>query len=163
MDECEPERQERRRLDAGGIISLAGIIKKHRKAVESDLFIRAGIRLDDIGRSVKWSTVDAVLQNLPLDSALTRELHPEESRWGTTEKTNMILADIFDMLARINANIIAIGSGKPSKQPKPYPRPKKNEPENHQHFGRGSLPPDELRAWFEEKRRKHASSSKRNA
>lgn len=96
------------------------------------------------------------------ESALIRELHPEESVWATRTKTNMILADIFDMLAQINANLVAMGSGKPAKQPKPYPRPVKKKQENERHFGRGALPPDELRRWFEEKRAKNAGSSKRN-
>ena len=88
-----------------------------------------------------------------------RDLHPEFAEWTTRAKTNAILADIFDILANINANLIAVGSGRPAKKPKPYPRPKaKNE--NEKHIGRGALPPDELRAWFERKR--HAGSSKRN-
>lgn len=88
-----------------------------------------------------------------------RELHPEESAWTTRVKTNAILADIFDMLAQINANLVALGSGRVAKTPKPYPRPVKRKPDNERHFGRGALPPDELRAWFEKKRAKNAGSS----
>lgn len=33
------------------------------------------------------------------------------------------------------------------------------EPDNVQHFGKGALHPDELRAWFEKKRKENASSS----
>ena len=75
-----------------------------------------------------------------------------ELRLLAAGQVNVILADIFDVLAQINANLIAIGSHKSAKQPKPYPRPVQKDPENVRHFGRGALPPDELRAWFEKKR-----------
>jgi hypothetical protein len=55
-----------------------------------------------------------------------RELRPDLSQWSTTAKTNAILADIYDMLAAINANLCAKGSGKKAKRPKPYPRPGKH-------------------------------------
>lgn len=93
------------------------------------------------------------MRHLPIDSVTGQELHPEYAPWATRTKTNAMLADIYDMLAQINANLVAVGSSKSAKQPKPYPRPVKKEPENVQHFGRGALPPDELRAWFEEKRK----------
>lgn len=88
-----------------------------------------------------------------------REMHPDESAWSTQVKTNAILADIFDILAQINANLVALGSGRPAKQPKPYPRPIKKKPEHERHFGRDALPPDELRKWFEMKRKENAGSS----
>ena len=91
-----------------------------------------------------------------------RELHPEESIWATTAKTNAILADIFDVLANINSNLVALGSGRPAKKPKPYPRPVKRKDETERHFGRGALPANELREWFEKKRKEYARSSKRN-
>ena len=88
-----------------------------------------------------------------------REMHPDESAWSTQVKTNAILADIFDMLAQINANLVALGSRRPAKQPKPYPRPIKKKPDQERHFGSDPLPPDELRKWFEMKRKEHAGSS----
>ena len=84
-----------------------------------------------------------------------REVRPELSEWSTTLKTNEILADIFDMLAIINSNLIAVGSKKKAKKPKFYPRP--GAKQNEQHFGSGALPPDELRNWIEEKRRAHGN------
>ena len=76
-------------------------------------------------------------------------------------KTNFLLADIFDMLATINSNLVASASGKPAKTPKKCPRPgrKKEKSENESHFGSGALPPDELERWMEEKREIHARSS----
>lgn len=95
----------------------------------------------------------AFMRHLPIDSALGQELYPEYAPWATRTKTNAILADILDALNQINANLVAIGSRKPAKQPKPYPRPQKKKPENVRHFGRGALPANELREWFEMKRK----------
>lgn len=120
-----------------------------------------GHELRDVGRTMSWTAFSAFLHHLDPEAALVREINPEGSAWATTAKTNAILADIFDMLANINSNLIAMGTGRPAKRPKPYPRPIKKQPEEERHFGRDPLPPDELRKWFEEKR-KNASSSKRN-
>ena len=102
---------------------------------------------------------------LPEDSRLKREIEPEYELWSARTKTNAILADIYDMLSWINSNLVAMASGKSAKPIKPYPRPwlKNEEKENKRHFGRNPLPPDELREWFEMKRKEHASSSKRNS
>jgi hypothetical protein len=75
-------------------------------------------------------------------------------------KTNGILADIWDALMLINANLIAMGSGKRAKEPRTYPRPwMEDQKSDGQHFGSGAVPVDELKAFFEEKRRQHARSS----
>ena len=79
-------------------------------------------------------------------------LNPDVSSWASTTKTNMILADIFDMLAQINANLVAIGSRKPARSVKPYPRPWAKEPDSVQKIGKGALPKNELRKWIERKR-----------
>lgn len=99
------------------------------------------------------------MQNLGPDSALARSLNPEAYAWASTQKTNLILADIWDLLATINANIVAVGSGKPTKNPKRYPRPGAKKPDDEQHFGSKGLPPDELRQWFDKKRAEYARSS----
>lgn len=65
-------------------------------------------------------------------------------------KTNALLADIYDMLAMINANICAMGSGTKAKKPKAYPRPNDSEKKS---IGKKGLPPEELRAWFDKKRK----------
>lgn len=123
------------------------------------MLTKTGYQLADVGRTLKWSALNAFLMNQPEGSALMREMHPDESAWSTQVKTNAILADIFDILAQINANLVALGSGRPAKQPKPYPRPVKKKPEHERHFGRDALPPDELRKWFEMKRKENAGSS----
>ena len=88
-----------------------------------------------------------------------RELNPEAAAWATTTKTNAILADIYDALAMINANLMAIGSGTAAKKPKLYPRPNQKDNDDIKHFGKGGLPPAKLREWIEKKRRDHARNS----
>ena len=83
-----------------------------------------------------------------------RELFPKQTSWAGAQRTNMILVDIWDMLAQINANLVAVGSGKPAKKIQPYPAPWRKHPEEVRHFGKGALPPDELHAWIEDKRKK---------
>lgn len=156
MDGRIPEGE---RHDAGGIISLAKAIQEHREAISSDLLVQTGHELNDVGRTLSWGALNSFLNHTAVDSALMRELKPELAAWGSTVKTNIILADIFDVLALINANLVAMGSRKPAKKPKPYPRPFKRDESEKQHFGRGALPKDELRKWFEEKRAQHARNS----
>ena len=117
------------------------------------MLTQTGHELSDIGRTLSWDALDSFLSNLGAESALVREMNPEVDTWGTTIKTNMILADIWDVLAMINANLVAVGSKKKAKAPKPYPRPWKKDPDREQHIGSDGLPPDELRKWFEQKRK----------
>lgn len=132
---------------------------QHREAAELDLLRNTGRQLDDIGSTLTWDAAGALFSNIMPDSACGRLLVPERAEWSTREQTNNILADIFDMLAQINSNIVAIGTGKPAQAPQPYPRPgashkpvRNRKRDNTKHFGSGALPPDELRAWFEIKR-----------
>ena len=81
-----------------------------------------------------------------------RAVRPDLAEWGTASKTNAILADIYDVLAMINANLVALGSGKKAKIPKDYPRPGVEEKKDTEHFGSEGLPLDELKAWLENKR-----------
>lgn len=109
---------------------------------------RAGFTLDDIPARLSYRALNSFVTHLGLDSALAAEVLPDESAWGTATKTNTILADIFDMLGIINANLVGIGSRKRPKQPKPYPRPKQKE---RQKYGHDALPIDELREWIRSK------------
>ena len=87
-----------------------------------------------------------------LASETGRELEPDFAIWSGTLKTNAILADIYDMLAMINSNICALGSGKMAKKPKPYARPSDKDKKR---IGKNALPAADLREWFENKRRQH--------
>ena len=116
--------------------------------MENDLLIKTGHQIEDIGRTLSWGAFGAFLKKEEADSALFKELNPEIAAWSGTMKTNAILADIFDVLTSINANLVAIGSGKHAKKPKPYPRPWKTAPDEEKHFGKDALPPEELREWY---------------
>lgn len=86
-----------------------------------------------------------------MDSALFRELHPEYGDWGTTLRTNIILADIYDCLAQINMNIVGGFSRKPGKKAKAYPRPwVKNRKEKKMGT---PMKRSALHKWMEKKRR----------
>jgi hypothetical protein len=120
---------------------------------------KTGNELNDIGRSLSWDALDSFLKNIGPDSAIMRECYPELEFWGTTQKTNRILADIWDVLMLINANLVAIGERRPTKAFKKYPRPWDKNPDDEQHIGSGGLPPDELQKWFDKKRAEHNARS----
>ncbi|MCF0128637.1 MAG: hypothetical protein HUJ70_08695 [Pseudobutyrivibrio sp.] len=135
----------------GGILSLAEFISEHQEAIEYDLLTLANHEVDDIGRTLSWSAVNSFIQNITPESALFKEMNPEYAQWANTYKTNVILADIFDLLSQINVNLIAIGSRKPAQQPPRYPRPNQKD-DSVQQVGSDALPAEELRAWFAERR-----------
>ena len=136
----------------GGILSLAEFAADHHKALEFDL-MRCGYELKDVGRSISWGALHSFINNVGLDSALGMELNPELHQWSSTLTTNKILADIYDMMAQINANLVAIGSRKPAKKPKTYPRP--GGKNNGDKYGSGAVPVPEMRKMFAMKRKKH--------
>ena len=82
------------------------------------------------------------INNLPPDSALNRELDPndEEGMWYTTAKTNAILADLFDVCVAAHA--------KKGRKPKEYPRPKR-----HKKIGSDAIPISEFWDWWNAKDR----------
>ena len=79
-----------------------------------------------------------------------RELHPEVEDWGTVLRTNIILADIFDVLAQINSHLIAGFSQKKSKKPEKYTRPWAKK--KLKKIGT-AVKRNELHEWMEMKRR----------
>lgn len=140
----------------GGIVGLAAFVVEHDGAIEYDLLTKTGHELKDIGRSLSWDALASFVIYDGNDSALARELDEEYTLWATALKSNGILADIFDMLAQINANLVALGEHKASKQVAPYPRPGMEEKrDNVKHFGRGALPRGEFRKWLEKKREEY--------
>ena len=59
----------------------------------------------------------------------------------------------------MNANIVAMGSGKKPKQPKRYERP--TNAKNTKKVGnKSALPHDKMVAWIEQKRANHAKRQK---
>ena len=127
--------------------------------MEYDLLTQTGHEINDIGRTLSWDALDSFLRFIGPESAFAKDHDQEVAVWSTRMKTNFILADIYDMLAMINSNLIAYASRKPARPPKKYPRPGKKDEEHERRIGSGALPPDELRKWMEEKRESHARSS----
>ena len=103
-----------------------------------------------MGCSLSWSALHSFISNLGPDSNVAKEIEPELHEWTTTFKTNKILADIYDMLAMINANLVALGSKKQVKKPKLYPRLKNNG----EKYGKDPVAPVQLRKMFVNIRRK---------
>lgn len=136
------------RLKAGGIVGLARFVEEHGQALSYDLLTRTHYQLDDIGGSLSWASLYAFIKNLEGNSALAKELG-KPTEWETTLKTNTILADIFDMLLVIHADLVSWAShGKKKANNKPYPRPGKGEDKNTRKLGSGAMPLDQLREWF---------------
>lgn len=128
----------------------------HREAIESDLITSAGIEIEDVGGALSWGAFASFIKNLDYDSALWRSAHPEMSDWGTRLRTNIILADIFDLLAQINVNICAGFSHKKPKHVKPYPRPWSKDKGEKRIGGKGALPSKDLHEWVKNyKPRRH--------
>ena len=127
-------------------------MEEHREAIEHDLLVETGHELRDVGRSLSWGALRSFLTHISPESALAREINPEGYIWASRAKTNALLADIYDLLSAVNANLCAKGTGKKPKQPKPYPRPgDKDRNTETRHIGKDPLPPDKLREWFKQK------------
>ena len=141
-------------------MSLAAFVTEHDGAIEYDLLTKTGHELRDVGSSISWNALASFVLNSSGDSALSRELDSDYHLWATTTKTNGILADIFDMLAQINANLVALGTHRQAKEPKRYPRPVKDSEDNVKHFGKGALPKGEFRKWLERKRKEHGRNDR---
>ncbi len=137
----------------GGIVSLAAYVTEHAGAIEYDLLTKTGHELRDVGRTLSWNALTSFIFHVDAGSALVRETDPEYALWTTRVKTNGILADIYDVLAQINANLIAMGSHSKAKPVKPYPRPGiEEERGDTRKIGKGALPRGEFREWLKQKR-----------
>lgn len=135
------------RCKSGGIVSLSRFVREHEGALNYDLLTRTKYNTDDIGGALSWSALYAFIKNLGSDSALARDLG-KSTGWETTLQTNVILADIFDLLQVIHADLIYwMSHGKKKANTTPYPRPGKAEDKKRK-LGHGTMPASELFAWF---------------
>lgn len=106
-----------------------------------------GYDLEDIGHSLSWGALGAFLHKLDISSETAKELDPDLAVWCSLAKTNALLADLYDLMAQINANLCAIGSGDRASRPKKYPRPG-NRNKDAKHIGNAAKSPEELRKFF---------------
>lgn len=107
----------------------------------------AGIELSEVGGSLSWGAFSSFVTGLSYDSALWRSTHQESAIWSTTLRTNALLADIYDMLAQINANLVGGMSHKKAQKIKPIERPWLKT-KKQTIGGKGALPKNELREWI---------------
>ena len=134
------------------MIGLAGFIEDHRGAVERDLLCETGHELKDVGRTLSWGALSSFMSTVKMGSALGNELNPELAEWATRWKTNEILADIYDQLALVNAQLRILITKKRGQKPKLYKRP--GQKEDTQRIGKGAIPIDSMREWIQKKREK---------
>ena len=80
--------------------------------------------MNDVGGALSWCALDSFVRNLDTESALARDLG-KSTGWENTVQTNIILADLYDLLQTINANLVSLGGKKANI--KPYPRPKRDK------------------------------------
>lgn len=105
---------------------------------------RTNYQLDDVGGALSWSALNSFVRNLKTDSALARDLG-KSTGWEDTLETNILLADIYDML-----QVIAVMLSGKKKNIKPYPRPGKDE-DKKKKLGKGAMPLNALREWIKER------------
>ena len=132
-------RHARAGCDRGGILSLVQIIDDHDRALEYDLMTRTGRTLTEymhMGAAGKVALL-SFINYLPMDSQLRQAMDPQDEvgEWSTVKKTNIILADIFDVFVSANTK-----KGHKAKQ---YPRPKQKK-----RIGSGAIPISEFWDWW---------------
>ena len=123
----------------GGILSLVQTINEYDRALEYDLMTRTGRTLSeyiDMGAAGMFALL-SFINYLPMDSQLRQAMDPQDEvgEWSTTKKTNMILADLFDVFVSANTK-----KGHKAKQ---YPRPKQKRK-----IGSDAIPISEFWDWW---------------
>jgi hypothetical protein len=113
--------------------------------VEADLLRFYGVDLLDYHRGrLSTRRLRVLIQHLPKDAALVRELHGEDVEWGLTEH---LLAAAVDHLAAGNwlfASAHTAENADPPERPEPLPRPGMADPQS----STPSATPDEIAAFF---------------
>ena len=123
----------------GGILSLVQTIDEYDRPLEYDLMTRTGRTLSeyiDMGAAGMVALL-SFINYLPMDSQLRQTMDPKDEvgEWSTVKKTNIILADLFDVFVAANTK-----KGRKAKQ---YPRPK----QKHK-IGSGAVPISEFWDWW---------------
>ena len=123
----------------GGILSLVQTIDEYGRPLEYDLMTRTGRTLSeyiDMGAAGMVALL-SFINYLPPDSQLRQAMDPQDEvgEWSTVKKTNIILADIFDVFVSANTK-----KGHKAKQ---YPRPKQKRK-----IGSGAIPISEFWDWW---------------
>jgi hypothetical protein len=109
----------------------------------------AGIELNEVGGSLSMGAFSSFVYGSAknYDSELWRSTHEDEAIWSTILKTNALLADIYDLLAQMNANMVGGFSHKKASKIKPLERPW-IKTKKQTIGGKGALPKNKLREWI---------------
>lgn len=123
----------------GGILSLVQTINEYDRPLEYDLMTRTGRTLSeyvDMGAAGMVALL-SFINYLPMDSQLRQAMDPQDEvgEWSTIKKTNIILADLFDVFVAANTK-----KGHKAKQ---YPRPKQKRK-----IGSDAIPISEFWEWW---------------
>lgn len=135
--------------ERGGITGLARLIEEHGPALDYDLLTLTRYNLSDVGGALPWAALRHFVDHLPRTSALSRDLVPlsDEERWIAGDANCIILADIYDAIAQVGANLMAKGSGRAPRHMRPYPRPWDNG-SGERRFGSDPIPISEFEDWW---------------
>lgn len=129
-------------------------MSNHRGALAYDLMTKTPYTIDDVPERMSWTDLLDFTQHLPQDSALVREMFPEQVIYGNEMFTQAILMDIHDLLsfflyAYANAHK---RKGATIDRPKPYKRPWAPEAdEADRRIGSDPIPADQFDDWWESK------------
>lgn len=115
-----------------------------------DLLTRTHYQIDDIGGALSWRSLDAFIKRLGGDSELARDLG-KYTGWNTALQTNIILADLFDLVQLVRAEHVYYNTKKKIKT-NPYPRPGRDNDKNKKHFGDTAMPANEMLEWINNRR-----------
>lgn len=124
--------------------------------MERDLLVQTGHTLDDVGSVLSWNALGAFLHRVEPDGAIANEIEPDIAAFSSRFRTNAILADIYDILSQINANLVAGFSRKRTQKPRRYPRPGDND---KRRIGKDSLTVNELDSWFAKKKQQRGGGA----
>lgn len=129
-------------------------MSNHRGALSYDLMTRTPYTIDDVPERMSWVDLLDFVQHVPQDSALAREMFPEQVIYGNEMFTQAILMDIHDAIvdfAYIYASIHA-KKGARIKPPKPYKRPWAPDTDDEgKRIGSDPIPADQFDDWWESK------------
>lgn len=104
--------------DGGKIIAVWRTLQDHADAIEADLARYYHLRLSQLGtRDLTWRHLYVLIEQLPAESALHREMAGEDFPWTMQ---NHLLATIADLLAGANWQR---GGDANAKRPKRIERP----------------------------------------
>lgn len=106
-------------------------------------------QLSDLGGALSWGALLHFLQFVPRDSAFSQSVQPwtDAERWQRGEATAAILADIFDAVRALDADVMHKGTKRRPRQPKPYPRPWATD-KGGVSVGKDPIPVSEFEAWW---------------